>query len=163
MICEWWYVWKHWIRNSLFDDALQNIFAISTRFFLFLSKLWNPPESKTSFHKQVYLMPDKKRKFETKVHRKTLNPFFNETFSFKQVNWLKCWVIKSNILQCNSVSASLQWDLWQNISICNFWLRQILQAWPGMSPHTPRLPWPTSCSRSGRWRCRCAWSTSHRL
>ena len=34
---------------------------------------------------QVYLMPDKKRKFETKVHRKTLNPFFNETFSFKQV------------------------------------------------------------------------------
>lgn len=34
---------------------------------------------------KVYLMPDKKRKFETKVHRKTLNPFFNETFSFKQV------------------------------------------------------------------------------
>ena len=30
-------------------------------------------------------MPDKKRKFETKVHRKTLSPFFNETFSFKQV------------------------------------------------------------------------------
>jgi len=34
---------------------------------------------------KVYLMPDKKRKFETKVHRKTLNPFFNETFSFKQL------------------------------------------------------------------------------
>lgn len=34
---------------------------------------------------KVYLMPDKKRKFETKVHRKTLNPFFNENFSFKQV------------------------------------------------------------------------------
>ena len=34
---------------------------------------------------QVYLMPDKKRKFETKVHRKTLNPFFNETFAFKGV------------------------------------------------------------------------------
>merc|ERR1711983_686609 len=31
---------------------------------------------------KVYLMPDKKRKFETKVHRKTLNPFFNETFAF---------------------------------------------------------------------------------
>ena len=30
-------------------------------------------------------MPDKKRKFETKVHRKTLNPFFNETFAFKNV------------------------------------------------------------------------------
>ena len=34
-------------------------------------------------------MPDKKRKFETKVHRKTLNPFFNESFSFKQVCQLK--------------------------------------------------------------------------
>ena len=35
---------------------------------------------------KVYLMPDKKRKFETKVHRKTLNPFFNETFAFKNVS-----------------------------------------------------------------------------
>ena len=35
---------------------------------------------------QIYLMPDKKRKFETKVHRKTLNPFFNETFAFKNVS-----------------------------------------------------------------------------
>jgi len=34
---------------------------------------------------KIYLMPDKKRKFETKVHRKTLSPFFNETFSFKQL------------------------------------------------------------------------------
>ena len=34
---------------------------------------------------KLYLMPDKKRKFETKVHRKTLNPFFNETFAFKNV------------------------------------------------------------------------------
>lgn len=32
---------------------------------------------------KVYLMPDKKKKFETKVHRKTLNPVFNETFVFK--------------------------------------------------------------------------------
>ena len=36
---------------------------------------------------KVYLMPDKKRKFETKVHRKTLNPFFNETFAFKNVSF----------------------------------------------------------------------------
>ncbi|KAE8737855.1 hypothetical protein FOCC_FOCC016676 [Frankliniella occidentalis] len=34
---------------------------------------------------KVYLLPDKKKKFETKVHRKTLNPVFNETFIFKQV------------------------------------------------------------------------------
>lgn len=34
---------------------------------------------------KVYLMPDKKKKFETKVHRKTLNPVFNESFTFKNV------------------------------------------------------------------------------
>lgn len=32
---------------------------------------------------KVYLLPDKKKKFETKVHRKTLNPEFNEIFTFK--------------------------------------------------------------------------------
>uniref|UniRef100_A0A8C2KCL2 Synaptotagmin n=1 Tax=Cyprinus carpio TaxID=7962 RepID=A0A8C2KCL2_CYPCA len=34
---------------------------------------------------KVYLLPDKKKKFETKVHRKTLNPVFNEQFTFKKV------------------------------------------------------------------------------
>lgn len=34
---------------------------------------------------KVYLLPDKKKKFETKVHRKTLNPIFNETFTFKVI------------------------------------------------------------------------------
>ncbi|RXM97213.1 Synaptotagmin-1 [Acipenser ruthenus] len=32
---------------------------------------------------KVFLLPDKKKKFETKVHRKTLNPTFNEQFTFK--------------------------------------------------------------------------------
>ncbi|XP_022255062.1 synaptotagmin-1-like isoform X2 [Limulus polyphemus] len=32
---------------------------------------------------KVYMLPDKKKKYETKVHRKTLNPVFNETFNFK--------------------------------------------------------------------------------
>lgn len=36
---------------------------------------------------KVYLLPDKKKKFETKVHRKTLNPEFNETFVFKVSVW----------------------------------------------------------------------------
>lgn len=31
---------------------------------------------------KVYLMPDRKNKHQTKVHRKTLNPEFNETFAF---------------------------------------------------------------------------------
>jgi synaptotagmin-1 len=36
---------------------------------------------------KVYLLPDTKgqKKFETKVHRKTLNPFFNQTFEFKNL------------------------------------------------------------------------------
>lgn len=34
---------------------------------------------------KVYLLPDKKKKFETKVHRKTLSPQINETFVFKQI------------------------------------------------------------------------------
>jgi len=34
---------------------------------------------------KVYLLPDKKKKHETKVHRKTNNPVFNETFVFKNV------------------------------------------------------------------------------
>lgn len=43
---------------------------------------------------KVYLLPDKKKKFETKVHRKTLNPVFNETFQFK-VSTIILWVRQS--------------------------------------------------------------------
>jgi synaptotagmin-1 len=32
---------------------------------------------------KVFILPDKKKKFETKPHKKTLNPVFNETFVFK--------------------------------------------------------------------------------
>ncbi|XP_061444540.1 synaptotagmin-5 isoform X2 [Rhineura floridana] len=32
---------------------------------------------------KVFLHPEKKKKYETKVHRKTLNPTFNESFTFK--------------------------------------------------------------------------------
>ncbi|KAL2104218.1 hypothetical protein ACEWY4_001086 [Coilia grayii] len=32
---------------------------------------------------KVFILPDKKHKFDTKVHKKTLNPTFNETFNFK--------------------------------------------------------------------------------
>ncbi|XP_078000610.1 synaptotagmin-6-like [Glandiceps talaboti] len=31
---------------------------------------------------KLYLLPDRKRKFQTKVHRKNLNPLFDEKFSF---------------------------------------------------------------------------------
>ncbi|XP_076628926.1 synaptotagmin-10 [Colletes latitarsis] len=31
---------------------------------------------------KIYLLPDRKKKYQTKVHRKNLNPVFNETFIF---------------------------------------------------------------------------------
>ena len=37
---------------------------------------------------KLFLMPDKKKKFQTKVQRKSLNPVFNETFVFKVSNFL---------------------------------------------------------------------------
>lgn len=45
---------------------------------------------------KVYLLPDKKKKFETKVHRKTLNPEFNETFVFK-VSFSSFFFIETHI------------------------------------------------------------------
>lgn len=41
---------------------------------------------------RVLLLPDKKKKFDTKVHKKTLNPVFNETFVFKvSFSWFVSW------------------------------------------------------------------------
>ncbi|XP_014665048.1 PREDICTED: synaptotagmin-6-like [Priapulus caudatus] len=38
---------------------------------------------------KIYLLPDRKRKFQTKVHRKNLNPTFNEEFAFTEVPFLE--------------------------------------------------------------------------
>lgn len=52
---------------------------------------------------KVYLLPDKKKKFETKVHRKTLNPVFEETFVFKVspnlefLPWSLSWAPKCDV------------------------------------------------------------------
>merc|ERR1712141_418609 len=37
---------------------------------------------------KLYLLPDKKPKFETKVHRKNLNPKFDQTFIFKNIPYV---------------------------------------------------------------------------
>ena len=37
---------------------------------------------------KVYLLPEKKPKFETKVHRKNCDPKFNETFVFKNLPYV---------------------------------------------------------------------------
>ena len=37
---------------------------------------------------KVYLLPEKNKKFETKVHRRTLDPIFNESFKFQVLSKL---------------------------------------------------------------------------
>ena len=79
-------------------------------------------------------MPDKKRKFETKVHRKTLNPFFNETFSFKQVITGNLIFMLGNLFITGSnsfVPGSIQWDLRQDACLFLFWLRSIFKTRSG--------------------------------
>ncbi|XP_013792406.1 synaptotagmin-10-like [Limulus polyphemus] len=44
---------------------------------------------------KLYLLPDRKKKFQTRVHRKNLNPVFNETFVFGAT----CNQLKSRTLQ----------------------------------------------------------------
>ena len=40
---------------------------------------------------KVYLLPEKNKKFETKVHRRTLDPIFNESFKFQVL--IPCYCI----------------------------------------------------------------------
>ncbi len=46
---------------------------------------------------KVYMLPDKKKKFETKVQRKNLCPVFNETFIFKVCTWMLRTMLTMNI------------------------------------------------------------------
>lgn len=58
---------------------------------------------------KIYLLPDRKRKQETRVHRKTLNPTFNETFKFE--------VRFDRVCECTIVSKWMnECQLW-----CTFW------------------------------------------
>lgn len=41
---------------------------------------------------RVYLLPDKRRRHETRVHRQTLNPHFGENFAFKVSSWPQCFM-----------------------------------------------------------------------
>jgi len=53
---------------------------------------------------KVYMLPDKKKKFETKVQRKNLCPVFNETFIFK-------------VLQLCPNNHAFLWDLSYTLSV----------------------------------------------
>ncbi|XP_050701570.1 synaptotagmin 1-like isoform X5 [Eriocheir sinensis] len=79
---------------------------------------------------KVYLLPDKKKKFETKVHRKTLNPVFNETFTFKQVPY-------ADIMSKTLVFGIYDFDRFSKhdqigevkIPLCQVDLAQTIQEW----------------------------------
>merc|ERR1712226_707720 len=83
---------------------------------------------------KLYLMPDKKRKFETKVHRKTLNPFFNETFAFKNVPY-------SETFDKTLVFAVFDYDRFSKhdqigelkVPLCMVDLAQTIEEWKDLS------------------------------
>jgi len=79
---------------------------------------------------KVYLMPDKKRKFETKVHRKTLNPFFNESFSFKQIPYSETFD-KTLVFACFDYDRFSKHDQIGEVKIplCMVDLAQTIEEW----------------------------------
>lgn len=74
-----------WIRRRLFADlSLPSLSHQLTVGILQAADLLSMDSGGTSDpYVKVFVLPDKKKKFDTKVHKKTLNPVFNETFSFK--------------------------------------------------------------------------------
>ncbi|XP_072401406.1 synaptotagmin 1-like isoform X2 [Diabrotica undecimpunctata] len=79
---------------------------------------------------KVYLLPDKKKKFETKVHRKTLNPVFNETFVFKNLPY-------SDAMNKTLVFAIFDFDRFSKhdqigevkVPLCTVDLAQTIEEW----------------------------------
>lgn len=69
---------------------------------------------------KVFLLPDKKKKFDTKVHKKTLNPVFNETFVFKVRSPETLFlIVKINI---NSALTCKEWlSFFQSHNIDKSW------------------------------------------
>lgn len=57
---------------------------------------------------KVLLLPDKKKKFDTKVHKKTLNPVFNESFVFKVSPVIMCGYGKGRPFSGNALLAHTQ-------------------------------------------------------
>lgn len=86
---------------------------------------------------KVFLLPDKKKKYETKVQKKTLNPAFNETFTFK-VSTLPGptaaprWVLKVLGAPCHRVALPCAGPLpgvgWEDVGDGHLRLRSLLQA-----------------------------------
>lgn len=70
--------------TRLLTDAVMVLFPQLTVGIMQAADLLSMDSGGTSDpYVRVLLLPDKKKKFDTKVHKKTLNPVFNETFVFK--------------------------------------------------------------------------------
>jgi len=90
---------------------------------------------------KVFVLPDKKKKYETKVHRKTLDPVFNESFTFKvracvaflffviafSVTALDKF-IGSNHVSAMGFVASVRGDPWKDLGDGYIRLRSFLKA-----------------------------------
>ena len=73
----------------------------------------------------VHLLPDNKKKFETKVHRKTLNPVFNETFKFTVSS--SCSLLKKWHSVC--FLGSLWRSYGEDIGFCRLWFWPVFKKW----------------------------------
>lgn len=121
---------------------------------------------------KVYLLPDKKKKFETKVHRKTLSPVFNETFTFKvncRVLWTR-WPTTDTTCLLFLLEPSICWSDEQDAGVCHLRFRSILQArsnwWSESSPMPDRfganhwgMAWVAERWRR-RWSGKTEWAPS---
>lgn len=65
---------------------------------------------------KIYLLPSEcKRKYQTRVHRKNLNPIFNETFVFRYV-WLLCNGMQSIMIFSNWYYCTLEFT-WHYLNL----------------------------------------------
>lgn len=99
---------------------------------------------------RVYLLPDKRRRHETKVHRQTLNPHFGENFAFKVSSWPLC----PRLGNLSPVPGTL-WD-----DPFSFFLEAVtaqvaatalgtITLDPGLSPWGTADPWAVALSHLG--------------
>lgn len=81
---------------------------------------------------KVYLLPETKgqKKFETKVHRKTLNPFFNQQFEFKNLPYAETFdkTLMMNIFDYDRFSKHDQIGE-VKLPLCQMDLAQTINEW----------------------------------
>lgn len=69
-------------RNSSSQSTTGSSLSLNKPSFLSSSMPSSPNLSKLDTYVKVTLLPDKKRKYQTKIQRKTSTPAFDETFYF---------------------------------------------------------------------------------